>query len=157
VLLNRVVDKLVLPAKEKGVVLESRLGELPPMIGDGDRLAQVFTNLVDNAIKHTPIDRKVLVHGDTSQGWISVHVDDSGAGIPNEDLSRIFERFYQVDKARRGGKDRGVGLGLAISRQIVEAHGGRIVAQSSVGKGSRFTVQLPIVRPDDETLVHDPS
>ena len=153
-LLRRVVDKLVLPAKEKGVLLESRLGELPPMIGDGDRLAQVFTNLVDNAIKHTPTGRKVVVHGDASQGWISIHVDDSGAGIPSEDLSRIFERFYQVDKARRGGKDRGVGLGLAISRQIVESHGGRIVAQSSVGKGSRFTVQLPIVRPDDETLVH---
>jgi signal transduction histidine kinase len=156
-LLGRVVDKLVLPAKEKGVVLESRLRELPPMIGDGDRLAQVFTNLVDNAIKHTPMGRKVVVHGDASQGWISIHVDDSGAGIPNEDLSRIFERFYQVDKARRGGKDRGVGLGLAISRQIVETHGGRIVAQSSVGKGSRFTVQLPIVRPDDETLVHGSS
>ena len=110
--------------------------------------------MVDNAIKHTPSDRKVIVHGNAAQGWISIHVDDSGSGIPGEDLSRIFERFYQVDKARRGGKDRGVGLGLAISRQIVEAHGGRIVAQSTIGKGSRFTVQLPIVRPDDETLIH---
>jgi signal transduction histidine kinase len=153
-LVSSVVDKLVLPAKEKGVILEKRLDQLPPMIGDGDRLAQVFTNLVDNAIKHTPTGRKVIVRGDQAQGWISIHVDDSGAGIPSEDLSRIFERFYQVDKARRGGKDRGVGLGLAISRQIVDAHGGRIVAQSVVGKGSRFTVQLPIVRPDDETLIH---
>jgi signal transduction histidine kinase len=153
-LLKRVVDRLALPAQERGVVLESLLGELPSMIGDGDRLAQVFTNLVDNAIKHTPAGRKVVIRGDASQGWISIHVDDSGAGFPSQDLSRIFERFYQVDKARRGGKDRGVGLGLAISRQIVEAHGGRIVAQSSIGKGSRFTVQLPIVRPDDETLVH---
>jgi signal transduction histidine kinase len=153
-LLGSVVDKLILPAKEKGVVLENRLDAFPTMIGDGDRLAQVFTNLVDNAIKHTPPDRRVIVHGNAAQGWISIHVDDSGSGIPNEDLSRIFERFYQVDKARRGGKDRGVGLGLAISRQIVEAHGGRIVAQSTVGKGSRFTVQLPIVQPDDETLVH---
>jgi signal transduction histidine kinase len=151
---KRVVDRLALPAQERGVVLESLLGELPSMIGDGDRLAQVFTNLVDNAIKHTPAGRKVVIRGDASQGWISIHVDDSGAGFPSQDLSRIFERFYQVDKARRGGKDRGVGLGLAISRQIVEAHGGRIVAQSSIGKGSRFTVQLPIVRPDDETLVH---
>ena len=153
-LLGSVVDKLILPAKEKGVVLENRLEAFPTMIGDGDRLAQVFTNLVDNAIKHTPSDRKVIVHGNAAQGWISIHVDDSGSGIPGEDLSRIFERFYQVDKARRGGKDRGVGLGLAISRQIVEAHGGRIVAQSTIGKGSRFTVQLPIVRPDDETLIH---
>ena len=153
-LLTRVVDKLVLPAGEKGVELVDRLTELPPMIGDGDRLAQVFTNLVDNAIKHTPENGKVVVRGDSASGWISIHVDDSGAGIPSEDLSRIFERFYQVDKARSGGKGRGVGLGLAISRQIVESHGGRIVAQSSIGKGSRFTVQLPIVRPDDETLIH---
>jgi len=153
-LLTRVVDKLVLPAGEKGIELVDRVTELPPMIGDGDRLAQVFTNLVDNAIKHTPENGKVVVRGDSASGWISIHVDDSGAGIPSEDLSRIFERFYQVDKARSGGKGRGVGLGLAISRQIVEAHGGRIVTQSSVGRGSRFTVQLPIVRPDDETLIH---
>jgi len=153
-LLKSVVDRLVIPARKKDVILENRVGELPPMIGDGDRLAQVFTNLVDNAIKHTPSDRKVTVHAESAQGWISIHVDDAGAGIPDEDLSRIFERFYQVDKARRGGKGRGVGLGLAISRQIVDAHGGRIVAQSAIGKGSRFTVQLPIVLPDDETLVH---
>lgn len=153
-LLKSVVDKLVLPAGEKNVELVDRVSDLPTMVGDGDRLAQVFMNLVDNAIKHTPEGGKVVVRGDTASGWISIHVDDSGAGIPSEDLSRIFERFYQVDKARSGGKGRGVGLGLAISRQIVEAHGGRIVAQSSVGKGSRFTVQLPIIRPDDETLIH---
>ena len=113
----------------------------------------MLTNLVDNAIKHTPKNGKVIVRCDVASGWISIHVDDSGAGIPSEDLSRIFERFYQVDKARSGGKGRGVGLGLAISRQIVEAHGGRIVAQSSVGKGSRFTVQLPVVKSDDVTLI----
>jgi len=112
---------------------------------------------VDNAIKYTPADGKVVLRNDVSAGWISIHVDDSGAGIPSEDLSRIFERFYQVDKARSGGRGRGVGLGLAISRQIVEAHGGRIVAQSSEGRGSRFTVQLPIVRSDDETIIHDSS
>jgi signal transduction histidine kinase len=156
-LLKSVVDRLIIPARKQDVILENRVDDLPPMIGDGDRLAQVFTNLVDNAIKHTPSERKVIVHADSAQGWISIHVDDSGAGIPNEDLSRIFERFYQVDKARRGGKGRGVGLGLAISRQIVDAHGGRIVAQSAIGKGSRFTVQLPIVRPDDETLVRPSS
>jgi two-component system OmpR family sensor kinase len=153
-LIVNVVEKMTLPAREKQVQLESHIAELPPMIGDGDRLAQVFTNLIDNAVKHTPPQGKVVVRGETVSGWISIHVDDSGAGIPSEDLSRIFERFYQVDKARGGGKTRGVGLGLAISRQIVDAHGGRIVAQSALGKGSRFTVQLPIVRPDDETMVH---
>jgi signal transduction histidine kinase len=153
-LLKRVVDKLVMRADERGVELVDNITELPAMIGDGDRLVQVFTNLVDNAIKHTPENGKVRVRTEAASGWISVHVDDSGSGIPSEDLSRIFERFYQVDKARSGGKGRGVGLGLAISRQIVEAHGGRIVAQSTVGKGSRFTVQLPVVKSDDETMVH---
>jgi two-component system sensor histidine kinase ResE len=152
-LLERVIDKLSLPAAKKGVELENTITALPTMVGDGDRLAQVFTNLVDNAIKHTPANGKVILREDISAGWISIHVDDSGAGIPSEDLSRIFERFYQVDKARSGGSGRGVGLGLAISRQIVESHGGRIVAQSSEGRGSRFTVQLPIVQPDDETII----
>lgn len=154
ILLQSIVDRLSLRAAEKGIRLESVLDKLVPMIGDGDRLAQVFTNLLDNAIKHTPSGGVVKLHGEMEGGWISIHVDDTGRGIPEEDLSRIFERFYQVDKARGGGADRGVGLGLAISRQIVEAHGGRLVAQSTVGKGSRFTVQLPIARPDDKTLIH---
>jgi signal transduction histidine kinase len=153
ILLQSIVDRLSLKASENGVELQSELDGLAPMIGDGDRLAQVFTNLLDNAIKHTPEGGMVRLHGEVEAGWVSIHVDDSGRGIPDEDLSRIFERFYQVDKARRGGSDRGVGLGLAISRQIVEAHGGRLVAQSSLGKGSRFTVQMPIVQPDDETLI----
>jgi signal transduction histidine kinase len=156
ILLQSVVDRLSLRAAEKNVKLESRLVAISQLIGDGDRLAQVFTNLIDNAIKHTPAGGVVRLHGETEAGWVSIHVDDSGRGIPDEDLSRIFERFYQVDKARRGGKGRGVGLGLAISRQIVDAHGGRLIAQSELGKGSRFTVQLPIVQPFDETLVHQP-
>jgi signal transduction histidine kinase len=152
VLIENIIDRLVLRSSEKGIRLESRMTELPVIIGDGDRLAQVFTNLIDNAIKHTPKEGVVLVLAEVTSGWASIHVADTGPGIPSQDLSRIFERFYQVDKARRGGEGRGVGLGLAISRQIIEAHGGRIVAQSTVGKGSRFTVQLPVVRPDDETL-----
>jgi signal transduction histidine kinase len=83
---------------------------------------------------------------------LAVGVEDSGPGIPAEDLSRIFERFYQVDRARPGGGGRGVGLGLAISREIVQAHGGRLSATSAPGKGSRFTVHLPASRPSDSTL-----
>jgi signal transduction histidine kinase len=85
-------------------------------------------------------------------GWITIHVDDGGPGIPPDELSRIFERFYQLDKARSGSGARGVGLGLAISREIVQAHGGTIKAASTVGQGSRFSVRLPIIRPQDETL-----
>lgn len=126
--------------------------DLPEIVGDGDRLAQVFTNLLDNAIKHSPAGGKVRVWSEQSAGWVSIHVDDQGPGIPPGELSRIFERFYQLDKARPGGVERGAGLGLAISREIVRSHGGRLGAQSEPGRGSRFTVQLPVVRSDDPTL-----
>ncbi len=151
-LLATVVERQALRAKEANVIVMTSIPALPDLVGDGDRLAQVFTNLLDNAIKHTPKGGKVKLWGETDGGWISIHVDDSGPGIRPEELSRIFERFYQVDKARPGGSRRGVGLGLAISREIVRGHDGRIFAQSKEGVGSRFTVQLPMVRPDDKTL-----
>ena len=151
-LLETVVERQAMRAEEAGVLVTTSIPVLPDIVGDGDRLAQVFTNLLDNAIKHTPEGGRVKLWAEADGGWISIHVDDSGPGIPSEELSRIFERFYQVDKARPGGSRRGVGLGLAISREIVRGHDGRIVAQSTEGVGSRFTVQLPLVRPDDKTL-----
>jgi signal transduction histidine kinase len=126
-------------------------GGLPVIAGDGDRLAQVFTNLVDNALKHTPPNGRVTIHASQVEGWVEVAVTDSGAGIPAEDLPRIFERFYQTDKSRQGGRGRGVGLGLAISREIVQAHGGTISAFSNPRQGSVFVVKLPVARPDDVT------
>jgi len=152
-LLAAVVERLSLRAREKGVSIQSILSGLPTVIGDGDRLAQVFTNLLDNAIRYAPRDSAVVVRGETQDGWVTLHVDDRGPGIPPEELSRVFERFYQLEKSRRSGEGRGAGLGLAICREVVQAHGGRIVAQSAVGQGTRFSVQLPIVRPQDETLV----
>jgi signal transduction histidine kinase len=139
-----VVDRLSLRAQEEGIRLENEVGGLPMVTGDGDRLAQVFTNLIDNALKHTPAGGIVRLRGEVHPAEVWVHVEDSGPGIPAEDLSRIFERFYQVDKARRGGAGRGTGLGLAISREIVQAHGGHVTAISATGQGSRFTVQLPL-------------
>jgi signal transduction histidine kinase len=150
--IQSVVERIQVKARKKGVQVQVRTRALPRIVADRDRLAQVFLNLVDNAIAHSPEGGFVQVHGGVEKGWVSVHIDDQGPGIPAEDLSRIFERFYQVDKARRGGSERGVGLGLAISREIVQAHGGRLIAQSELGKGSRFTVQIPIIRPDDSTL-----
>ena len=154
-LLIAVVERLSVKAVEAGVNVINTVGQLPVLIGDGDRLAQVFMNLIDNAIKHTPEDGQVSLWGEYADGWISIHVEDSGPGIPEDELSRIFERFYQLDKARPGGVDRGVGLGLAITREIVRSHQGRMVAQSELGRGSRFTVQLPVVRADDTTLAVD--
>jgi two-component system OmpR family sensor kinase len=143
-LVARVADRLSLRAQEKGVRLENQVAGLPAVAGDGDRLAQVFTNLIDNALKHTPAGGLVKLRSEARPTEVLVHVEDSGPGIPAEDLSRIFERFYQVDKARRGGAGRGTGLGLAISREIVQAHGGHVTATSAAGQGSCFTVQLPL-------------
>jgi two-component system sensor histidine kinase ResE len=143
-IVRAVAERLSLKAAAKGVRVENRVSTLPALVGDGDRLAQVFTNLLDNAIHHTPAAGLVTLSSEERPGWAVIHVDDTGPGIPAEDLSRIFERFYQVDKARRGDESRGVGLGLAISREVVEAHHGRLSAQSALGSGSRFTVQLPL-------------
>jgi two-component system sensor histidine kinase ResE len=156
-LLENVVERLKLRAAEEGIELSARIAELPPVTGDGDRLAQVFTNLLDNALKHTPRGGKVELvakpltpSGIRRRGkaWpqaVGVSISDSGEGIPAEDLSRIFERFYQVDKSRK--RSGSVGLGLAITREIVEAHGGSIKAESIVGLGTRFTVTLPARAP----------
>jgi signal transduction histidine kinase len=126
-----------------GVTLAVEAGEMPLMVtGDGDRLLQVFTNLVDNALKHVPVGGKVTLTAqrDGNAQLIVVSVTDSGSGITADDLPHIFDRFYQADKSRGGGS--GAGLGLAIARQIVEANGGVITAQSIEGVGTRMTVRL---------------
>ena len=111
---------------------------------DGARLAQVFLNLIDNAIKFSPAGSEVVVTVSREDGYALVAVKDHGAGISEEETKRIFERFYQVDKARSGGAAHGVGLGLAIAQQIVQAHGGKISVTSQLGEGSTFMVKLPI-------------
>jgi signal transduction histidine kinase len=114
------------------------------VMGDGDRLAQVFTNLVDNAIKFTPSGGTISISLKSDQSYVLASVSDTGVGIPDMEESRIFERFYQVDKSRRGGSSRGIGLGLAIARQIILTHDGEIWAVSQPGKGSTFFVRLPV-------------
>jgi len=160
-LLHDCAQALALQAQEKGVDLQVDAPPLPPLLGDADRLAQVFSNLLDNAIRHTPSGGRVTLHAEVQQadagpkasGVAVVTVTDTGSGIPPEDLPRIFERFYQVDKSRaRRGK--GTGLGLAIAKELVQAHGGTIKAESVVGLGTRFTVTLPILA-DRETEIND--
>jgi two-component system sensor histidine kinase ResE len=144
-LVQRIVDGLGVTATEAGVELVGLEQPLPPAIGDGDRLAQVLTNLIDNAIKHSQPGGQVRVEGEAGQKWLDIRVKDQGQGIPPGELSRIFERFYQLDKARSGGRGRGAGLGLAISREIIRAHGGELSAESEIGAGSTFTIRLPRV------------
>ena len=151
-LLRGVVARLSPQAAQARVKLALQVEDLPSLIGDGDRLAQVFTNLVDNAIKHTPPGGDVQITARLEDGQALIAVHDRGEGIPPQELKRIFERFYRVDKARAGGKHRGTGLGLAIARQLVEAHGGTIHAESTPGQGSVFVVKLPLAFASDETL-----
>ena len=141
-LLRGCVEKLTPQAQAAEVALELDVPERLLVTGDADRLAQVFTNLLDNALAHTPAGGTVtLAARPADEGRaVEVTVTDTGEGIPAEVLPRIFERFYQVDKSRRHS---GAGLGLAIAKEIVEAHGGSITAESVVGLGSRFTVRLP--------------
>jgi len=153
ILVNNVIDKFQIKAVEKGVVLERHLVPLPVIVGDGDRLAQVFTNLIDNALKYAPEGSKVTVTAQVEQAGITVKIRDAGPGIPAEDISRIFERFYQVDKSRARAKGDGSGLGLAISKEIIETHAGQLYAESKQGEGTCFSVFLPIIQPGDETLI----
>jgi signal transduction histidine kinase len=133
-------------AECNGVQLEVDAPELlPEVVGDADRLGQVFGNLVDNALKHAGHEDgagRVVLQAEHEQAMVIGSVTDNGPGIPAEDLPRIFERFYQVDKSR-AQRASGAGLGLAIAKEIVQAHGGQIRAESVEGLGTRFTVQLP--------------
>ncbi len=151
-LLTRVADQQAVVAADCQIeIVRKWPSDLPSIVGDGDRLAQVFINLIDNAIRHSAAGDQVELDASTASGWLKVAVADHGPGIASEDQVRIFERFYKLDKARTSGGGRGFGLGLAISAEIVGVHGGRIELESSPGRGSRFTVALPLSLPDDTT------
>ncbi len=141
-LTTAVGERLAIMAREKHVAMQINAPGMPVIAGDGDRLVQVVTNLISNAIKYTPSGGKVKVSTQLRGNGVELMVEDTGVGISANELPRIFERFYQVDKAR--GPQRGTGLGLAIVQEIIQAHGGKITATSpGDGKGSTFTVWLP--------------
>ncbi|MGP6150752.1 ATP-binding protein [Priestia flexa] len=143
-LAERVVRKFQGIAKEQDVMLELQTNsqtQLPATI-DADRIEQVLTNLIDNAIRHTPKGGKVTLGINSNQTEVHLSVEDTGVGIPEEDLPFVFERFYKADKARTRGKS-GTGLGLAIAKNIVEAHRGVIVVNSILNQGTTFFIKLP--------------
>ncbi len=137
-------------ASNKGVSLE--LAALRPVRveADPDRLAQIFVNLIDNALRHTSAGDRIRIEVDARDGDAVLRVRDTGEGIPYRDLPHIFERFYVVDRSRTRGSG-GAGLGLAIVKGIVDAHGGAISAESMLGRGTAFTIRLPIMRIKRET------
>jgi len=136
------VDRLRPQAERAGLEITVLLPpELPPVLADADRARLVLTNLVHNACKFTPPGGRITVAARPVGDEVVFSVQDSGVGIPAEDLPRIFERFYKADRARSGG---GTGLGLAIAKHIVQGHGGRIWAESLEGQGSAFYFTLPV-------------
>jgi heavy metal sensor kinase len=129
-------------ASAKGIHLSAG-GEEVTVVGDRERLGQLLSNLVDNAIKYTPEEGSVDVAVSAENGCVRLVVSDSGPGIPAESLPKIFDRFYRVDKARSRAPG-GAGLGLSIARWTAESHGGSIAVESTPGRGARFSVTLPI-------------
>lgn len=140
-LLEHCQEIFKLRAEEQGVRLITNVEPLSSIVGDSDRLEQVFCNLLDNSLKHTPSGGEISISAkQTATNLLEITVSDTGVGIPPEHLPHIFERFYRADTYAKGG----TGLGLAIARQIVRAHGGDIEARSTAGKGAQFIIKLPI-------------
>lgn len=132
-------------AANKGIELELTALRPVRVEADPDRLAQVFVNLIDNALRHTAGGGRIRVEVDARDSDAVLRVRDTGEGIPYRDLPHIFERFYVVDRSRKRGSS-GAGLGLAIVKGIIDAHGGAISAESMLGRGTAFTIRLPIMR-----------
>lgn len=130
-------------AKKKSIAVTLDMPqELPEVLGDESRLSQVLLNLLDNAIKYTPEGGSIKIAAHSEDDSVRVDVTDAGIGIPENDLPRIFERFYRVDKGRSRELG-GTGLGLSIVRHIVQAHSGRVWVKSEPGRGSTFSFTIP--------------
>lgn len=135
-------------AKQQGITLEGKVeGDVDPVVMDTQAIGRVLNNLISNALRHTPAHGKIRIYARRTQAGTEVTVTDTGQGIDAQDIPRIFERFYRGDAARSrhraGSNTGGAGLGLAIARGIVQAHGGDIRVDSEPGKGTQFTFQIP--------------
>lgn len=135
-----VADLYGLVAEEKGVRLDVEAGGAPAVRADGRRLRRALANLVDNAVKYTPPGGLVTITAGHTEAEAWVTVRDTGAGIAPDELPLVWDRLYRSGRTRH---ERGLGLGLSLARAIVEAHGGRLGAESAVGTGSAFTIHLP--------------
>ncbi|MFZ5944909.1 MAG: two-component system histidine kinase PnpS [Bacillota bacterium] len=143
-LLRESIEYLSSQAQEKGIAVSLEENEqLPPLWANQEMLRRAFLNLIDNGIKYTHQGGQIKIGAHKEKGHLLVRFSDSGVGIPKEDLPRIFERFFRVDKAR--SQDiKGTGLGLSIVKHIIEQHRGSIHVQSELGKGTNFTITLPL-------------
>jgi two-component system, OmpR family, sensor histidine kinase BaeS len=146
ILLERVAARHNLAAQQKGISLQvSTLPDIPPAVVDPERMVQVFDNLIGNALRYTPRGGQITLHADAGDGTIQFQVSDNGSGIGPADLPYVFDRFYRADKSRQQNGESG--LGLAIARSIVEAHGGTISIESQPGQGTAFMIIVPAAKP----------
>ncbi|WP_168119189.1 ATP-binding protein [Paenibacillus sp. HB172176] len=149
-MIRRVHRKFQVYAKERDVLLNLSLPEEPLtlMQADEDKLEQVLTNLMDNALRHTTAGKCIAIAGENvlvnESSFVQIVVKDEGQGIPTEDVPFIFERFYKADKARKRGASSGTGLGLAIVKNLIDMHHGQIAVDSVKGTGTTFTILLPV-------------
>jgi len=142
-LLESAVAALETQAKDAGVSFDvAGADAMPSVRGDPDKLAQLFLNVLDNAVKHSPRGTTVQVRGNRDDGAVVIRVRDAGSGLPQGAQTRLFQRFYRGENAQRDG----AGLGLAIAQAIAQAHGGSIRASNVDGGGAEFAVRLPLVR-----------
>lgn len=144
-IVNRVIQSLLPMAEKSDITIEEDVESGVIVQGDAARLHQVVLNLLDNAIKYTPAGGRVIVDLFHDENTAVLAIRDTGIGIPEKELPRIFERFYRVDRARSRASG-GTGLGLSIAQQIVKAHKGIIQVQSVEGEGTEFTVRLPLMK-----------
>jgi signal transduction histidine kinase len=151
---RRILSAMRPLAEKKGIKLDCDIvAGLDLLVGDECRIESVITNLVSNAIKFTPDGGSVCVAVQQVQDQVRISVSDTGIGIPKESLGKIFDRFYRVH--RTGSRVQGTGLGLTIVKEIVAMHGGRIEVESEEGRGSKFTVVLPLIaqwQPEKQTI-----
>lgn len=146
---NRIIDRFEM-SKHQNVTFERRLPNHSAFVEiDGDKLTQVIDNIISNALKYSPEGGKVTFRIEEQNDSVIISVSDEGVGIPKENINKIFERFYRVDKARTR-KLGGTGLGLAIAKEMVEAHGGEIWAKSKEGKGTTISFSLPYDRTEED-------
>jgi signal transduction histidine kinase len=143
-LISSCIERMKPAAQAKAIEITLSVTGAPSIQADADRVGQVLINLLDNAIKNSRENGRVRVHAGQLEDWVTISVEDGGVGLDASQLSRIFERFYQTDRARSAGDEAGVGLGLAISYEIVRAHGGQMTAESKPDQGSTFSFSLPV-------------
>jgi signal transduction histidine kinase len=146
-LMEEMVFEFTNMTRKKGVSLSLNCPSDLSVFADGDKLREIITNLVDNAIKFTPSGGEVTLQAEDREKYVDISVEDTGIGIPPESVDEIFDRFHQVQRKERGSRE-GTGIGLAIVKSLVELHGGNVTVQSEIGKGSRFTVALPKEKQD---------